>query len=329
MLHRPAVRPALQARGVLGHDLYVRDHVLPDAGRRHEEGGADLAHVLARRVRLLGEVDREPREQPAGHRHHLLPDPGEGQERHEFVARIHRVHAPQLGRHRQQVLVREHGQLGDAGRARGRAQERDVAGPDRGELLVELLRGSRVPALTQRLDLLEGHQTGCFVAVHPPRIVVDDVLEAGQSVPHLQHLVDLLLILGDDDSRLGGLEHPRQLPGDGVLIESERQNAAGLGRELGDHPFRPVVPDDRDPVPPLDPQLRQSQREGAHPAEVLRPGDLLPDAELLLSQRDLVGAFVGVARKEARKRLVHGAASSRPACPAATGARAISGLPPR
>ena len=164
-------------------------------------------------------------------------------------------------------------------------------------------------AFAQRLDLLEGHEAGGFVAVHPPRVIVDDVLETRQPVPHFQDLVDLLLVFGHDDARLGGFEHPGQLARDRVLVEPDGQDAGALGREFGDHPLRPVVSDDREPVPPLNAQLGQPQREGAHPAEILRPGDLLPDAELLLAQGDPVGMTDGVTREQTRKRLFHSVAS--------------------
>ena len=104
-------------------------------------------------------------------------------------------------------------------------------------------------AFAQRLDLLEGHEAGGFVAVHPPRVIVDDVLETRQPVPHFQDLVDLLLVFGDDDARLGGFEHPRQFARDRVLVEADGQETGALGREFGDHPLRPVVSDDREPVP--------------------------------------------------------------------------------
>ena len=189
--------------------------------------------------------------------------------------------------------VREHGQLGDAGRAGGRAKQRNVGGLYCSESPAEFVRRSLVHPLPQRFDLLEGHETGRLVPIHPARIVVHEVLEAGQPVTHLQHLVDLFLVLGDHDADLGGFQHAGEFVRDGVLVEAQGEDVGRLGGQLGDHPLGPVVPDDRDAVPRFGAQLRQPQREGAHPPEVFRPGDLLPDPELLFAQRDFVGAVGG------------------------------------
>ena len=310
--HRPAVDPALEAGRVFGHDLHVRNQVLPDPGRRHQERRPDLARVLARGRRLLREAHRESRQQTAGHSHHLFADPRKRQERHELVVRVHRVHALQLRRHGEQVLVREHRQLRDARRAGGRREQRDVAGPDPGQPAVELAGQPLMERIAECFDLLEGDQARRLVGVHAAAVVVDDVFEPGEPFPHFQHLVHLLLVLGHDHARLGDLQNAGELVGDGVLVEAQGKDAGGLGGQLRDHPLRPVVSDDRDPVARFHTQLRKPERETPHPRQVPGPGDLLPDPELLLAQRNAVGTVRRVVREEPWQGPGHGASPRRP-----------------
>ena len=300
-LHRPAVGAALEGRGVLGHHLHVRHHLLPDAGRRHDRLGSDLAQVLAHGLRLLGEVDHEPDRERRRHRHHLLADPRQGQERHVVVVGRHRVGPLQLVRHRQEVGVGEHRQLGPAGGAGGRAQEGDVVGLDRRHLAGEGVRRAGVGFGAQGFHGLEAGQAGRLVAVHSPVVVVDDVLQLGQPVPHFQHLVHLLLVLGDHDPGRRRLQQPRQLRRHGVLVQPQGEGAQALGRQLGDRPLGPVVAHDCDAVALADAQRVQSQGEAPDPVQVARPGDLLPDAELLLAQGDAARGPLGVADQEARE----------------------------
>ena len=83
--------------------------------------------------------------------------------------------------------------------------------------------------VAERLDLLEGHQTRRLVADQAAPVVIDDVLQPGQPVPHLQHLVHLLLVLRHDDARLGGLQDAGEFVGDGVLVEPQGENPGSLG----------------------------------------------------------------------------------------------------
>ena len=77
---------------------------------------------------LLGEVDGEPDRQRGGDRHHLLADPGEGQERHELVAGAPRVDLGQPLRHEQEVRERQHRPLRRAGRARRVTDDGEIVG---------------------------------------------------------------------------------------------------------------------------------------------------------------------------------------------------------
>ena len=75
---------------------------------------------------------------------------------------------------------------------------------------------------------------------------------------HLQNLVDLLLILGDEKLRVGGLGEHDELLTDGVLVDTERDRAQHLRRELREHPLGPIVPDDRDDVATDDTESSQT-----------------------------------------------------------------------
>ena len=158
---------------------------------------------------------------------------------------------------------------------------------------------------TEALDLLKGHQAGGLVPVHAPRIVVDDVLQPRDPTANLEHLVHLLLVLRHDQTRFGRLQHPGQLCRDRVLVEAQRQCPDHLRTQLGDHPFGPVVADDRDPVALLHAQLEEPQGKGTDAVEEPRPGDLLPDAEFLFAKGDLFRVFRRAEREEAGEGVGH------------------------
>src|SRR5439155_7532209 len=86
--HQPLVKETLERRRV--HDLHLDGGVepLPDARRREHHVWADLTDVVQRRLGLLREIDGEPDGERGGDRHHLLADPGQGQEGHELVSRM-------------------------------------------------------------------------------------------------------------------------------------------------------------------------------------------------------------------------------------------------
>ena len=109
-------------------------------------------------------------------------------------------------------------------------------------------------------------------------VVGDDVLEAGQSAPDLEDLVDLGLRRAED--------------GDGFRIAEDILGLfggeGGVHRHIGrpgtqagvvcEGPFRPILRDNGHLVTGLDPQLPQAQRDRLHALERLAVGNADPGA---------------------------------------------------
>ena len=140
--------------------------------------------------------------------------------------------------------------------------------------------------LPELLQLGEAHQARIAVAAHPAWIVVDDVLKARTSRLHVEELVDLLLVLDDGEPGLGVIDDELDLLLDGVLVDGYRDAAQSLGRHDRPVELRSVVADDGDPVAAREPE---------------RPRVRLPDPQVLLSDRDLVGTAAGVEPDELGK----------------------------
>ncbi len=132
-----------------------------------------------------------------------VADPGHRQVRQPVVALLDVVHLDERLGGGDHVAMTEHRALGTAGRARGVGDHRRVVGAALGELgVVEAGVGrTELPPLLQHAVI--GAQDGIVVERQAARIVVDDPAQLRQLVLERQRLVDLLLVLGDDDRRLG------------------------------------------------------------------------------------------------------------------------------
>src|SRR5439155_6325679 len=129
----------------------------------------------------------------------------------------------------------------------------------------------------------------------------------------------LLLVLDHDEARFGVVEDALHLVGQGIDEDSEGDGAGRLGAELRVHPGRAIPRDDRDRVSASQAQCDEAQTHGTNVTRVLLPGHLLPDAVLLLAERDLPGAVApGAGGEQLRERgRVHGEPSvaTRPRTP--------------
>ena len=293
--HQPLVEETLERRGV--HDLHLdgRVEAFPDARRREHDVRTDLADVVQRRLRLLGEIDGEADGQGGGRRHHLLADPGQRQEGDELVVREALVDLREAARHGEQIAEAEHGSLGEAGRAGGVADHRQVFALAARDALGE---AGLLHLAAPRLHRLERHQQGMLVSAQSARIGIDHAFDFGQAIDHVEDLVDLFLVLGDDEDGIGMIDDVGNLVEVGVLVEADRGCASGLRSQLRHHPLRPVVAEDGHLVAASEAQADQSERELADGIAILAPGGGVPDAQPLLAQGDLVGMPPGVALQQ-------------------------------
>src|SRR5713101_2898165 len=294
--------PALQRCRVGGPHLDRGQHVLPDPGRGQERRRAQLPQIPLHRLGALGtvgaEADREAGEQRvdgvAGPRHWQVGERG-------VLGGDSRLLREGLG-HPDGVGVADHGALGAAGGARGIADEGHVvrlALRDLGLEVVRPLGGKSTPRLLHGLVRLEPVVP---VPAQAPGVVVHHEAQGRQLGAQAENLVDLLLILGDDDTHLGVAPDVGELLGDRVLVHRDGSPAQALRRHLRPVESGPVVPDDGQAVAPPEPEGGQTERELAHLVVVLAPGPRLPDPAVLLADRGAGPEIPRVPLKQARQR---------------------------
>ena len=170
--------------------------------------------------------------------------------------------------------------------------------------------------LRQRLaavgdDVVHGVQPGVVVVAQAPPLVVDHGLELRQAVRHRENLVDLLLVLDRGEAHLGVREHIGQLVRDRVGIDRHRHDAERLRRHHRRIELRPVGADDRHGVAALEPEAMQADRIGADLVEQLRPGQRLPDAQILVPHRRPVAEAARIADQQFRKGVRVGGSMAR------------------
>ncbi len=200
--------------------------------------------------------------------------------------------------------MREHRALRRAGGPGGIADDRGVVGGAPAELEVEVPGVGRVELLCLLGQLGQAHEPGLAVAAQAARIVVDQVLQVTAAGPDTQELVDLLLILDDREPRLGVLDDVLHLALDGVLIDRHGDAAERLRRHHRPVELRAVVADDRHAVAAREAERGEAERDEARLLEILGPRGRLPDAEIFLADRDLVGEAPRILAHELGKRVV-------------------------
>ena len=163
-----------------------------------------------------------------------------------------------------------------------------------------------VAGLPDLLHLGEAEEEVVRVGAESAGVVVDDVRDAlpvlirgaAQLVPDFEQLVDLLLVLGDDEAGARELDEVLHFARHRVLVDAQGAGADRLGRELGNQPLGPVVPQHGDDVVPLEAEFDQAAGEVPNALGVLRPGKALPDAELLLPERGLAASLAGIPEQQ-------------------------------
>jgi len=200
-----------------------------------------------------------------------------------------------------QVGVRDHGALRGAGSAGGVAKERHVLRSRRPHQLLEQSRPLGVELPSPLFEFLEAHEERVAVVTEPLGVLVDHPLDLLETPLEIQDLVDLLLVLGEDDLRVGVIDDVLDLPGDGVLVDGHGDSAHRLGGHHGGVHLRTVVAQKGQLVVATEAQAHQAEGDGADVREVVRPAPLLPDALLLFPKRRRTRMLSGVLEQELRK----------------------------
>ena len=288
---RPAVGEPAERRGLAHPQDDRRVELLPDPRHREEQRGRHLADVLGHGVDALGEVDGGAGPQRVEHREGPLGDVAERQERQLLVAFAKRGDEVRVVELEEDVAVAQHRPLGGAGGA-GRVDEdgeifglRDLDHPVEGAGMLPVVARAQLEQRGERHDL------GVAEVVEPFHVVDDDLHELGTARAHLQDLVELLLVLGEEEAGAAVVDDVLDLPRRIRRVDAVGDAADRQGAEVGVEPLRAVVGDDRHDVPGLEAERDQPEPDVPGPLAVLAPGDGTPDSEVLLPHGHLVAAL--------------------------------------
>jgi hypothetical protein len=266
-----------------------------------EHSGGDLVERARQVLHVFAEVRRRPAEERQRDAHVATQDVAERQ-----------VNDGALPGLRQLGVVLDHvargGDVRAVGHERtfrmpGRAGGVDDEGrPIGGDPVAESLQGLSCP----RHQVFEARDPRTVISEH--RRVVDDhdVAQAGQALEERQHLVDVLLVLGDEERGAGVAQLVLDLGGGGSRVDAVGHRAGRLRAQVGDHPFLARVAHDGDALAGLQAELEPARGAARHVVGVLAPADFAVQAQAL-------GAISDAFRRGTRafRQQVQGALQSR------------------
>ena len=266
----------------------------PDPGYAQEKAGRHLAQI-----RLYGAqafAERNPAAQiercEIGHR--LFGDMAERQIAEAGGVAVQMQPRHQPGHDMGDVAIGDHRPFGLSGRARGVDHQRGVIQRLGIEQRIGAAGIGGMASGAQPFHLAEGDQVGVVVAAQATHVDDHDPAQPRQFRPPLQHLVRLFLILHHHHVDIGMGEHIGDLARRAGRVDADRDRTDDAGAQLGDHPFGPVFGQNADMAPGAHAQRLQPQPEGAGALEIAGPGDRLPDAVILLADREPVALSAGM-----------------------------------
>ena len=203
----------------------------------------------------------------------------------------------------QQVAMRQHDALRLAGAA-GRMHEHRRIPPGCARAISSSrsvrLRREQLRALC--LERVPRDQAWIGVSGQSARIVVDDVFDRRALLAQIEDLVDLLLVLGERETRARFVNEVADLVERRIR---ERRHRVSAERAGGQHPgvkSRPVVAEHQHDVARFETQSLKTGCAAKHDIKQLPPRRLLPDALAFLAHRDTVGKGLGIPRQNADQR---------------------------
>ena len=266
--------------------VHARIELLPDPGNCEEGRGTHLFDGLRKASDVLlvvHSVAADCRRQEA---HDLLSDMRQRKIGDHTVFGTDGDDVYERPGHERQGLVRQHDSLGRTGRARGVDEGRTVARSERIHPLVQV----RVGDLATAPDELSPGQSpvACMVA-HEHHVV-----QTGQLGTLGQDLVELLLILDQNNGRLGMVDDVSALLRRVRRIDPGRSRTDRHGGNVEDDPFRLVGSEDGHRHSGFDAERDQCFRSVADLGHILGPTRRHPSISLahrVRSGRASLGTF--------------------------------------
>ena len=288
---RPAVGELAQRRCLAHAQGHGGIELLPDPRHREEHRRRHFADVLGHGVDALREVHGRARVEGIEDAERALGDVSEGQERQLLIPFARLGDEIGIAELEQNVAVTEHGPLGGTRGARRVHQDGQILGL---RDLDEGIEGAGMVTLVARAELeqcLERHHLVVLESVQPVHVVHEDLHELGAAGAHLEDLVELLLVLGEEEARAAVVDDVFHLPRRIRRVDAVGDPAYRDRAEVGVEPLRTVVGHDRHHVAGPQTQRDEPEADMLGPLPVFAPGDGAPDPEALLPHGHLVGPF--------------------------------------
>ena len=184
-----------------------------------------------------------------------------------------------------------HRALGFAGGARGVDQNRQIA---RLHLRHTPLQGLRIggqmraPLLAQ---LRKPNDHGIVQAAQPLGVKDHDLAQQRQTLAHLQHLVELLVVFDEQYHRARVFAKVLHLGGGVGRVDAIGHRAAAEHGQIGHEPVAVGVGQNGGHLAVLQAQMQQAASDFTHRLPHLQPGLGLPDPQLFLPQPHLGAAL--------------------------------------
>ena len=171
------------------------------------------------------------------------------------------------------------------------------------ELVVGRFGLALVPG-AQLEQRVEGHHLVVAEIVQAVHVVHDDLHEPAAPVAHLEDLVELLLVLGEEEARAAVVDDVLHLAGGVRRVDAVGDAADRHGAEVGVEPLGAVVREDRHDVFRPEPEGDEPEPDVPGALAVLAPGDGAPQPEVLLPHRDLIAALGHDVAEQLRQRVL-------------------------
>ena len=162
-----------------------------------------------------------------------------------------------------------------------------------------------VPFGAQRHQLLGADEAGLLVVAQATWVVVNDVGDAGHRLAHLQQLVHLLLVLGEEELHLRVLDHEGHFGGHRVLVQRNGHATHALHSHHAHVQVRAVVADQGQVLPASEAQGQQAAGQLLHRLCSVFPGPGLPDTVLFFAYGRVCRALGCMFEQQLRERGLH------------------------
>jgi hypothetical protein len=295
-------QPPFQRRAVANPDVDRGVHLFPDARHAEKDARRHFGEVLAHRFDRLAEMHHGTGGQRNELRKNLLRHMAERQVGEQAVVLGGLENLAVDGRQPQHVAVGEDHTLGLGRGARGVDQRAPAVGIQGAEPVLDLCglqcRGRLATAGDEGLP---GAESRIGVQVEAARLDDDDAPQMGQRLRRGQQLVRLLLVLDHRHRRPAMVEHVGHIRRRMRGVNPGRQQAQGLGAQIGKQPFRAVVGEDGNTVAGLQALGPQRLGDAHHLVQVGLPGERPPEPAPFFAQGDPLGPVVGEHRHPPRQ----------------------------